>query len=93
MIHMRTTHLYRQVIKASLFTRASHLYNTKTPSTPSRHYHIKLTMAATMKAFVTVEGKKAEVKSDVPIPQPAFGEILVKVHTVAQNPTDWKAVR
>jgi NADPH:quinone reductase-like Zn-dependent oxidoreductase len=50
-------------------------------------------MAATMKALVTVEGKKAEVKSDVPIPQPAFGEILVKVHTVAQNPTDWKAVR
>lgn len=49
-------------------------------------------MAATMKALVTVEGKAAEVSADVSVPQPGSGEILVKVHTVAQNPTDWKAV-
>jgi NADPH:quinone reductase-like Zn-dependent oxidoreductase len=72
--------------------RTSQLYNNKILSTPSRLNQIKLTMPATMKALVTVEGKKAEVKSDVPIPQPASGEILVKVHRVAQNPTDWKAV-
>jgi hypothetical protein len=47
------------------------------------------TMPATMKALVSVEGKAAEVNADVPIPQPGEGEILVKVHTVAQNPTDW----
>jgi len=55
-------------------------------------HHFNLTMAATMKALVSVEGKAAEVNADVPIPQPGEGEILVKVHTVAQNPTDWKAV-
>ena len=49
-------------------------------------------MAATMKALVSIEGKAAEVNADVTIPQPGEGEILVKVHTVAQNPTDWKAV-
>jgi NADPH:quinone reductase-like Zn-dependent oxidoreductase len=49
-------------------------------------------MATTMKALVSAEGKKAEVQADVPIPQPGEGEIIVKVHSVAQNPTDWKAV-
>ena len=44
-----------------------------------------------MKALVSVEGKKAEVQT-VSIPQAGEGEIIVKVHTVAQNPTDWKAV-
>lgn len=44
-----------------------------------------------MKALVTVEGKTAEVR-DVARPQPSAGEILVRVHYVAQNPTDWKAV-
>jgi hypothetical protein len=53
---------------------------------------ISIRMSATMKALVSVEGKAAEVNADVPIPQPGEGEILVKVHTVAQNPTDWKAV-
>ncbi|KAH8647251.1 zinc-binding dehydrogenase [Xylariales sp. PMI_506] len=46
---------------------------------------------ATMKALVTIEGNKAAVQ-EVPIPTPQEGEILVKVHYVAQNPTDWKAV-
>ena len=49
-------------------------------------------MATTMKALVSVEGKAAEVNADVPIPKAGEGEIIVKVHTVAQNPTDWKAV-
>lgn len=44
-----------------------------------------------MKALVTVEGKTASVQ-DVDRPKPDAGEILVKVHYVAQNPTDWKAV-
>lgn len=47
-------------------------------------------MASTMKALVSV-GKAAEVQ-EIPIPQPGFGEIVVKTHYVAQNPTDWKAV-
>ena len=43
-------------------------------------------MATTMKALVSAEGKKAEVQADIPIPQPGEGEIIVKVHSVAQNP-------
>ncbi|KAI1841814.1 hypothetical protein JX266_011991 [Neoarthrinium moseri] len=46
---------------------------------------------ATMKALVTTEGHKAAVQ-DAPIPVPGDGEILVRIHYVAQNPTDWKAV-
>ncbi|KAI0891277.1 zinc-binding dehydrogenase [Annulohypoxylon nitens] len=49
-------------------------------------------MAPNMKALVTVEGKTAIVK-EVEIPKPEEGEILVKVHYVAQNPTDWKAMK
>ncbi|KAI1758707.1 zinc-binding dehydrogenase [Hypoxylon sp. FL1150] len=45
-----------------------------------------------MKALVTAEGKTAAVQ-EVDIPKPAEGEILVKVHYVAQNPTDWKAMQ
>lgn len=44
-----------------------------------------------MKALVTIQGKTAEVQS-VDRPQPEAGEILIKVHYVAQNPTDWKAM-
>lgn len=44
-----------------------------------------------MRALVTIEGKTAEVK-DIPTPTPGEGEILVKVHYAAQNPTDWKAM-
>jgi NADPH:quinone reductase-like Zn-dependent oxidoreductase len=48
-------------------------------------------MSSTMRALVTKEPKTASVQ-DIPIPQPGDGEILVKVHYVAQNPTDWKAM-
>ncbi|KAI0870586.1 zinc-binding dehydrogenase [Hypoxylon argillaceum] len=44
-----------------------------------------------MKAFVTVEGGTAAVQ-EIPKPIPSEGEILVRVHYAAQNPTDWKAV-
>ncbi|ORY67764.1 zinc-binding dehydrogenase [Pseudomassariella vexata] len=46
---------------------------------------------ANMKALISAEGKTASVKS-IPIPTPAEGEILVKVHYVAQNPADWKVM-
>lgn len=48
-------------------------------------------MANTMKAFVSIEGKAGEVQ-EIPIPTPGFGEVVVKAHRVAQNPTDWKAM-
>lgn len=43
-----------------------------------------------MKAIVLVEGNQHASVQDIPIPTPAEGEILVKVHYAAQNPTDWK---
>ncbi|KAI1452662.1 zinc-binding dehydrogenase [Annulohypoxylon moriforme] len=49
-------------------------------------------MSRHMKALVTVDGKTAAVK-EIDIPKPDEGEILVKVHYVAQNPTDWKAMK
>ncbi|OQN96060.1 hypothetical protein B0A48_17860 [Cryoendolithus antarcticus] len=44
-----------------------------------------------MKALISVEGKTAEIK-ETDVPKPEEGEILVKIHYVAQNPTDWKAM-
>ncbi|OTA98589.1 hypothetical protein M426DRAFT_325858 [Hypoxylon sp. CI-4A] len=49
-------------------------------------------MAGKMKALVTVEGHTASVQ-EIDIPKPNEGEILVKIHYVAQNPTDWKAMQ
>ncbi|KAK7942516.1 zinc-binding dehydrogenase [Apiospora aurea] len=43
-----------------------------------------------MKALVTAEGGKVAVQ-EIPVPTPGEGEILVKVHYAAQNPTDWKS--
>ncbi|GAP90520.1 putative zinc-binding dehydrogenase [Rosellinia necatrix] len=44
-----------------------------------------------MRALVTVEEPTAAVR-EIARPTPAAGEILVRVHYAAQNPTDWKAV-
>lgn len=43
---------------------------------------------STMKALVVVSGKTATVQ-DIERPVPGEGEVLVKVTTIAQNPTDW----
>ncbi|KAH8890047.1 GroES-like protein [Thozetella sp. PMI_491] len=45
-----------------------------------------------MRALITVAGESPVVQ-DVPVPKPQEGEILVKVHYVAQNPTDWKGAK
>ncbi|QRV87248.1 Zinc-binding dehydrogenase [Ceratobasidium sp. AG-Ba] len=43
----------------------------------------------TMKALVVQEGKTVKVE-EIPMPSIAENEVLVKVHSIAQNPTDWK---
>ncbi|KAK8052995.1 zinc-binding dehydrogenase [Apiospora saccharicola] len=47
-------------------------------------------MPDTMKALVTTGDGKVTVK-EVPVPKPKEGEVLIKVHYAAQNPTDWKS--
>ena len=47
-----------------------------------------MSLPAKMRALVTVEGKKAEVK-EVPVPSLDTDEILVRVKAVTLNPTDW----
>ncbi|KAG8709048.1 hypothetical protein FRC09_000899 [Ceratobasidium sp. 395] len=42
-----------------------------------------------MKALVAQEEKTVGVQ-DIPLPTPDETEVLVKVHSIAQNPTDWK---
>ncbi|KAJ1329820.1 aspyridone synthetase trans-acting enoyl reductase [Microdochium nivale] len=44
-----------------------------------------------MRAIVNVPHKTVVLRSDVPVPKPGLGEILVKVHYAAQNPTDFKS--
>lgn len=44
-----------------------------------------------MKALISDGAKSASVQ-DVATPTPGEGEILVKIHYIAQNPTDWKAM-
>ncbi|KAG8699923.1 hypothetical protein FRC08_005031 [Ceratobasidium sp. 394] len=44
-----------------------------------------------MKAIVAQEGKTAGVQ-EIPLPVLDENEVLVKVHSIAQNPTDWKHV-
>ncbi|CAE6363335.1 unnamed protein product [Rhizoctonia solani] len=43
----------------------------------------------TMKALTVQEGKKVKLE-DVPVPTLDSNEVLIRVHSVAQNPTDWK---
>lgn len=47
-------------------------------------------MPDTMKALVTTGDGKVTVK-EIPVPKPSEGEVLVKIHYAAQNPTDWKS--
>lgn len=41
-----------------------------------------------MKAVVTLGNSKVALKSDVPVPEPGPGQILVKVIAATQNPPD-----
>ncbi|KAI3325195.1 zinc-binding dehydrogenase [Xylariaceae sp. AK1471] len=66
----------------SYFKTPSRKVSTASPD--SYHPH-------NMKAFVTAEGGIATVQ-EIPKPTPSEGEILVRVHYAAQNPTDWKSV-
>ncbi|KAF8603438.1 GroES-like protein [Ceratobasidium sp. AG-I] len=45
----------------------------------------------TMRALVVQESKTVKVE-EVPVPALEENEVLVKVHSIAQNPTDWKYV-
>ncbi|KAH8819322.1 chaperonin 10-like protein [Xylogone sp. PMI_703] len=45
-----------------------------------------------MEAFVT-DGEGSGSVQQVPLPTPGSGEILVKIHYSALNPTDWKGVK
>lgn len=47
---------------------------------------------STMKA-IKVNGNKAAVKSDVPLPKLRDTYVLCKVETIALNPTDWKHIK
>ncbi|KAG8709096.1 hypothetical protein FRC09_000863 [Ceratobasidium sp. 395] len=42
-----------------------------------------------MKALVAQKGKTVGVQ-DIPLPVPDENEVLIRVHSIAQNPTDWK---
>jgi NADPH:quinone reductase-like Zn-dependent oxidoreductase len=42
-----------------------------------------------MKAFV-LEGNSGVVKKDVPVPEMKANQVLVRINSVAINPTDWK---
>lgn len=45
-----------------------------------------------MKAIIVDEGKTASVHKDVPVPKLRDDYVLVKVNSVALNPTDWKHI-
>ena len=53
------------------------------------HLAPKMSIPATMKAFVIQGDHKAGVQ-ELPVPTIDANEVLVKVIAVAQNPTDWK---
>ncbi|KAB5590280.1 Zinc-binding oxidoreductase ToxD [Ceratobasidium theobromae] len=43
----------------------------------------------TMKALTVQEGKRVEV-DEIPVPSLEANDVLIRVHSIAQNPTDWK---
>ncbi|CCD25614.1 uncharacterized protein NDAI_0F02960 [Naumovozyma dairenensis CBS 421] len=51
-----------------------------------------MSLPKTMKAVV-IEGDKAVIKSDVPLPELEDGFVLVKPEAIAGNPTDWKHIQ
>lgn len=48
-------------------------------------------MATTMRALVT-DGQKSATVTHVRCPETGPGEVLIKIHYAAQNPTDWKGI-
>ena len=50
-----------------------------------------MALPSTHKALVVVESGKVAIKEQ-PLPKYGDEEILVKIKTVALNPTDWKVV-
>ncbi|KAK9794261.1 putative Chaperonin 10-like protein [Seiridium cardinale] len=49
-------------------------------------------MTATTKAIVLLDGPEKAAIRDVPKPKLRDGYVLVKVHAVGLNPTDWKSI-
>lgn len=52
---------------------------------------IMISSTAQMRSLRTQEGSKAGIET-VSVPQPEDNEVLVKVHTVTLNPTDWVSI-
>ncbi|KAJ5858772.1 hypothetical protein N7534_004049 [Penicillium rubens] len=46
----------------------------------------------TQRAIIAEGPSRVRIDSDVEIPQPGDNEVLVKVHSVALNPVDWKTL-
>lgn len=77
----------RRVSLQSLQHAASSCPQSKLVETPKRSY-ISNMAPSTMKALKVVSTGKAEIQ-EVPLPKLRDDYVLVKVHNVALNPTDW----
>ncbi|WQF78492.1 Putative GroES-like superfamily, alcohol dehydrogenase-like, NAD(P)-binding domain superfamily [Colletotrichum destructivum] len=56
------------------------------------HHSLPPTLPDRQRAVVQAESPagKLQIVTDRPVPKPAFDEVLVRVHAVAVNPSDWK---
>lgn len=56
------------------------------------HHSILPALPDRQRAVVQAEGPagKLQIVTDRPVPKPASDEVLVRVHAVAANPSDWK---